>query len=349
MRLPDNYYSPGCYWAHMVTFRCNGKCPFCILNGRGKAPIPEELPGHEIIDWWNGLEHSGIQKLSLIGGEPLFHKDILEIVAGLKGYSLTITTNCTKPRYELTSHPTSTLRINTSYHPHLISADKYIEVILGYQRAGHYVDQIAYVNYPGMEKKYVKQIRRVRRALGQLKRVPYLGFFNSGEGVNSTPNPDAIEPNENYQDKEAAARICGLSNLDAYRDICGASVPRRADCVHPFKSLIIGPQGNHYHCHYKLYYDIDPVCNIDDFRSVTKTMKTCDYYGFCNWCDVPRVGCVKNSTARGLTEIVEQCEDCGKAKKDVRRQEDPYAAEIHGIETKRLLCDDCVKLSAWEI
>ena len=282
------------------------------MNGRGKAPIPEELPGHEILDWWNGLDHPKGQKLSLIGGEPLFHGDIVEIVAGLENYNLTITTNCTKPCYEIAPHATSTLRINTSYHPHLISAEKYIKAIRGYRAARHNVDQIAYVNYPGMEKKYAKQIKKVRKALGRLRRVPYLGFFNATEGVNATPIPDTIEPNENYQDKEAAARICGLTDLDAYRDICGASVPRRADCIHPFRSLIIGPQGNHYHCHYKLYYDIDPVCNIEDFKPVSNWERSgllihktliCNYYGFCNWCDVPRVGCVKNPSARDRVVI----------------------------------------------
>lgn len=298
MQLPSNYYHPACYWAHMVTFRCNGGCPFCILNGRGKAPIPSELPGDEIIDWWNGLEHAKHQKLSLIGGEPMFHKDIFKIVANLENYSLTITTNCTKVHPELRPHPTSTLRINTSYHPHLISANDYVAAVKKYRAAGHYVDQIAYVNYPGVKKKYRKSINRVRRELGQLRCVPYLGFWNEREGVNATPDPATIEPNEGYFDKEAAARICGLHDLDAYRDICGAAVPRRAECRHPFLSLIIGPQGNHYHCHYKLYYDINPVCNIKDFKPVTEDMRVCDYYGFCNWCDVPRVGCVKNPTAR---------------------------------------------------
>lgn len=287
----------------MVTFRCNGGCSFCILNGRGKAPIPPELPGSEIIDWWNGLDHPKGQKLSLIGGEPMFHKDILEIVASLENYSLTITTNCKKPLYDLKPHSTSTLRVNTSYHPHTISVEKYIKVIKGYRRAGHYVDQIAYVNYPGMEQRYAKEIKKVRKALGRLRRVPYLGFYNQEEGVNATPEPTTIEPNEGYQDKEAAARICGLTDLGAYRDICGAAVPRRAECRHPFLSLIIGPQGNHYHCHYKLYYDIDSVCNIKDFKPVTEDMRTCDYYGFCNWCDVPRVGCVKNPTAREIPTV----------------------------------------------
>ena len=124
--------------------------------------------------------------------------------------------------------------------------------------------------------------------------------FNASALGNSTVSAKKVATVGTHQ-TNAASRICGLSDMAAYRDICGAAVPRRADCVHPFRSLIIGPQGNHYHCHYKLYYDIDPVSNIEDFKPVTEDMKTCDYYGFCNWCDVPRVGCVKNPTAREIT------------------------------------------------
>jgi len=307
MRLPDNYYHPRCYWAHMVTFRCNGGCKFCILNGRGKAPIPSELTGKEILNWWNNLEHPRGQRLSLIGGEPFKHPDIMEIVSGLVNYQLTITTNCASEIHDtpgfyknLKPHYTSTLRVNTSFHPHLIDPADYVAVVENYQRAGHHLDQIAYVNYPGMEDKYAKEIAYVREKLGRLRRVPYLGFWNENDGPNAPPDTRTIEPNEGYIDKKAAADICGITDMDAYRDICGQSVARRAVCAHPFLSLIIGPQGNHYHCHYKLYYDIDPVCNIKDFRPVGKEAALCDYYGFCNWCDVPRVGCKKNQTAREI-------------------------------------------------
>lgn len=316
----------------MVTFRCNGGCSFCILNGRGKAPIPPEMDAKEILGWWNGLEHQKGQKLSLIGGEPFKHPNILEIVSGLVNYQLTITTNCASEIHEmpgfynsLKPHYTSTLRVNTSYHPHLIDPEDYIRVVDNYCRAGHFLDQTAFVNYPGVLEKYKDEIAVVRKGLDKswksLRMVPYLGFFNEKEGPNATPDTATIEPNEGYYDQDAAARICGLHDMAAYRDICGQSVPRRAECVHPFKSLIIGPQGNHYHCHYKLYYDIDPVCNIKDFKPLgpdldpdiypplhfTQWTDTCDYYGFCNWCDVPRVGCVKNSTAREIKEI--QCQN----------------------------------------
>lgn len=323
LRLPSNYYHPQCYWAHMVTFRCNGGCSFCILNGRGKAPIPPEMDVSEILGWWNGLEHQQGQRLSLIGGEPFKHKDILEIVAGLEGYSLTITTNCASEIHktegfykDLKPHYTSTLRVNTSFHPHLIDPAHYVKVVTRYQQAGHHLDQIALVNYPGVLEKYKDEIEIVKQGLGRLRIVPYLGFYNEKEGPNAMPDTETIEPNENYYDKQAASQICGLHDMAAYRDICGQSVPRRAECVHPFKSLIIGPQGNHYHCHYKLYYDIEPVCNISNWSPVSRDYtvprpetiytetRTCDYYGFCNWCDVPRVGCVKNPTAREIPEVV---------------------------------------------
>ncbi len=320
LRLPDNYYQSDCYWAHMVTFRCNGGCSFCILNGRGRAPIPSELTGKEILGWWNGLEHTKGQRLSLIGGEPFKHPGIMEIIGGLVNYQITITTNCASEIHEsldfykkLKPHYTSALRVNTSYHPHLIAPEDYLRVVENYQRAGHYLDQVALVNYPGVLEKYKDEIEIVRGGLGRLRIVPYLGFYNPEEGPNATPDTETIEPNENYYDKQAASQICGLHDMAAYRDICGQSVPRRVECVHPFKSLIIGPQGNHYHCHYKLYYDIDPVCNIKDWEPVrTNTngillgipnkpqTRTCDHYGFCNWCDVPRVGCVKNPTAREI-------------------------------------------------
>ena len=267
------------------------------------------------------------QRLSLIGGEPFKHPDILKIIAGLKHYTLTITTNCASEIHEssdfygqLKCHPSSTLRVNTSYHPHLIKPEDYIRVVRAYQDAGHHLDQIALVNYPGALEKYKNEIEIVRKGLDRLRIVPYLGFWNEKEGPNATPDTETIEPNEGYYDQDAASRICGLSDMEAYRDICGQSVPRRVECVHPFKSLIIGPNGDHFHCHYKLYYNIDPVSNIKDFKPVTENgetpataiceaitnlkvhtrTKTCDYYGFCNWCDVPRVGCVKNPTAREI-------------------------------------------------
>lgn len=289
----------------MLTFRCNGGCPFCILNGRGTCQQVEELSGEEILAFWNNVVHKTGQRISLIGGETTFHKDVVEIVNNLKGYAITITTNCTGPFYDdpdfykkFKPHTSSSLRINTTFHPHHISPEEYIRVIRLYRKTGYFVDQTSYVYRPDIGK-YKDAIDKVGKEI-PITSAPYLGFYDSREHFESSFATEHLEPNEKSHDLEGAARICGLTNLDAYRDMCGHYEKRMAVCEHPLYSLIIGPDGEHYHCHYKLYYGIDPVCNIKEFKPVGVESKECRHYGFCNWCDVPRVGCVKNPTAKQM-------------------------------------------------
>ena len=304
-QLPELYHDPRCYWAQMVTFRCNGNCPYCILDGRGKHVARAELSGREILEFWNGLEHRPGQRLSLIGGEPLLHPDIAEIVNNLDGYAITITTNCTGPFYQNPDFhqvfkplESSTLRINTTFHPHALSPEAYLRTIAQWKKSGYLVDQTSYVHH-GDIARHTAAIAAVRAAM-PLNAAPYLGFYDEHDQFQAPFSPETIEPNERYFDQDGAARICGLSNYDAYRDICGQYEKRQVECNHPFRSLIIDPHGDYYHCHYKLYYDIDPVCNIKTFTPVAAESRTCRHYGFCNWCDVPRVGCCKNTTAQPM-------------------------------------------------
>ncbi len=338
LKLPKFYHLPQCYWAHMITFRCNGGCPFCILNGRGKRQKSPELSGKEILDFWNNIEHRPGQKLSLIGGEPTLHPDIVEIVNNLEGYDITITTNCKGPFYEdpnfykkFKPHPSSNLRINTTFHPHFISAEDYIRVIKLYRETGYFVDQTSYVYHPDINQ-YQKAIDKVSKEI-QIKATPYLGFYDPESKFQAPFLPKNIEPNENYYDLEAAATICGLTDLDAYRDMCGQYEKRQVVCEHPLRSLIIGPEGNYYHCHYKLYYGIDPVCNINNFKPVTEESKDCRHYGFCNWCDVPRVGCTKNPTATQmvLNKLYDKREFERSEIQHLIREIDSFARE-HNLE-----------------
>ena len=306
IKLPEFYHNPMVYWAHMVTFRCNAKCPFCILNGRGRRQRAKELSGREIVEFWNSVEHKKGQRLSLIGGEPTLHPDIVEIVNNLEGYDITLTTNCKGPFYKdenfykkFKPHPTSSLRINTTFHPHHISADEYIRVINLYRKTGYFVDQTSYVYTPDIEK-HREAIDKVSKEI-PITSAPYLGFYDDTFQFNAPFDPRNIEPDETYHDIEAAVKMCGLTDFDAFRDMCGQYEKRQAKCMHPLRSFIIGPEGNYYHCHYKLYYGIDPVSNIRNFAPVTEKSTDCRHYGFCNWCDVPRVGCVKNTSAKKLT------------------------------------------------
>ena len=295
-KLNENYYSPMCYWAHMITFKCTGNCPFCIVDGRGKHAKFDELSGKEILDWWNNVEHYKGQRLSLIGGETTMHKDIVEIVNNLENYNITVTTNCTGPFYQdyyffnkFKPKSNSTLRINTSFHPHAIEPEDYIGRVRAYRHVGHNVDQVAYVNTPEVWK-YQDKINKVSNAFGGgIKSPPYLGFYDITDGFKAPFFKDYLLPNESYPDQEGVRNLCGIKDYDWYRTVCGSGVKKEVFCPHGGLSLIIGPNGNYYPCHYKLYYDIDPICNIKDFVSIDGRRLECRHFGYCNWCDIPRL------------------------------------------------------------
>lgn len=304
IKLPRHYSHQRCYWAHMVTLRCSAKCPFCILNGRGKRISQKEMSGKEVLAWWNGIEHKHGQKLSIIGGEPTLHPDIVEIINGLKNYHITMTTNCKSPFYDdpnfdkkFKVHPTSTLRINTTFHPNHITSDEYLAAITKWRQGSYFVDQTSFVYAPGVIEQHGDAIRKVSAHIAMTE-GSFLGFHDDENGFNAPFEPENLMPNESYHDIKRVGERCGLTNFDAYRHICGQATGKEAQCWHPRRSLILGPNGDYYHCHYKMYYNIDPVCNVQDFQPVPDEALTCRHYGLCNWCDVPRVGCSKNKTAK---------------------------------------------------
>lgn len=292
--ISPTIYDPMCYWAHMLTFRCDGNCPYCIVDGRGKHVRRNEMSGKEIVDWWNSLEHQRGQRLSLIGGEPTLHKDIVEIVNNLQGYNITITTNCVGKFYEdedfhkkFKPHPTSILRINTSYHPHAIRPEEYIRIIKLYESAGHHVDQKAFVYTPEVMSKYKDEIETVKKEI-PLKSPPFLGFYNDKDGFDAECKPEYLEPNEKYWDQEGAKVLCGINDYDFYRKMCGQEEGSNVKCNHALLALMLDPEGTLFSCHYKMYYNLDPICNINNIRFLRDSDLKCDHFGKCNWCDLPR-------------------------------------------------------------
>lgn len=78
-----------------ITKRCNLHCVHCF-NDSGQANAPE-LPLNEVIKTLYALQDRGIFKLTLAGGEPLFHSrfiDILNYIANTD-LSVSIVTNAT--------------------------------------------------------------------------------------------------------------------------------------------------------------------------------------------------------------------------------------------------------------
>jgi len=67
-----------------VTDRCNGKCQYCGIPGRGK----KELSREQIFQIIDEFVRSGGSRIALWGGEPLMRKDIGEIISHCRGKGL---------------------------------------------------------------------------------------------------------------------------------------------------------------------------------------------------------------------------------------------------------------------
>lgn len=73
------------------TTRCNYNCKFCCRqNAKGNLESPELI--EEVLEQ---LKKLGIEKLNLVGGEPLMHKMFFSLVreAYSKGFTVSVTTN----------------------------------------------------------------------------------------------------------------------------------------------------------------------------------------------------------------------------------------------------------------
>jgi len=97
--IKDSYGRPVLNLRISVTQRCNLHCPYCHREGQEQDPDQKtvEMTPTEIIKIAKLAISLNISRIKLTGGEPLFRKDILEIVEGigkLQGLTdLSMTTN----------------------------------------------------------------------------------------------------------------------------------------------------------------------------------------------------------------------------------------------------------------
>ncbi|MBI4547613.1 MAG: radical SAM protein [Ignavibacteriae bacterium] len=74
----------------IVTRRCNLSCGYCFEYDNTSAPVPFD----EICRWIDSLHKLRVVHISLLGGEPLMHPKVAEIVAYARRHSsVSITTN----------------------------------------------------------------------------------------------------------------------------------------------------------------------------------------------------------------------------------------------------------------
>lgn len=299
--LPRYYYHNGAYFAQFLLFECPGKCDFCIIHGRGLAPMRPILPATELLNFWNNLAHIDGYSLSLLGGEPTLRSDIIEIVNNLDGYFTTITSNLGTAFYDdpsnLKNIRKKNFRINTSFHPRFITVEKFITRFKKIQDAGIYIGQLDLVNHPDVDYSYFR--KEFEKCGLNLVYVPYLGFYKDGK-FPGCKNPDnalkeygyeELQPGTRRKDWNYIKQKCGIRNYKRFKLQCGASTPRTVMCDHYAKCLLIAPDGKIHDCHYKLYYDKDSYSDIWNLNKLkpTANSRECNYFGFCNWCDLNRV------------------------------------------------------------
>lgn len=102
------------------TLRCDLKCPYCCVTvGGGRQAEYEELTAQEwlnIVD--NFPQRVGI--VILLGGEPFFRKDSVELIDGLtaRGVIVKVLSNCTYKRM-LDVRRTPLVKYVITYHHHV--------------------------------------------------------------------------------------------------------------------------------------------------------------------------------------------------------------------------------------
>jgi hypothetical protein len=291
--IPEKCLKGG-YLAHMITFRCNGGCPYCLVQGRGKTHHYDELPGSDVIKIWNSVRgHDGL-RLSIIGGECTLHKDFVEIIHGLCGYQVTITTNLAtaffdRPDFWRDLVVPYKLRVNTTFHPSSpITAERYAERIGVMKANGIWVDQIGMVQHPELDKeKWKKKFAELGLPMRQ---ITFLGFWDEASGFCKDMREETLFPNER-SDKVKIMSECGIDDIARYKAQCGQPQDSVVewDCAHGTLCFIVAPDGTVHECHYKLYYNIDPLGNaLTGFTPITGA-HTCSSFGKCNFCDIPRL------------------------------------------------------------
>ena len=297
MILASNYYKKDCYWAHMITFRCNGGCKYCINLARGCMARYPEMSGAQMVEFWNSIENHEGKALSIIGGEPTLHKDFEEMVAGMSGYDVTVTSNLATKFYEDPNFPSylrskSPLRMNTTFHPSApVTPALFAERIFMMRDSGINVGQVAMVKPPN-DFDITKWKDEFASAGLNVDEVTFLGFWTEGNGYfnDSDMKPDNLWPKDDI-DMHLLTKVCGIDSLEHYRAQCGMPQDSVVEwsCNNGMKTLLVAPDGTVHECHYKLYQNVDGVGNVltGDWEHQTKP-RQCMHFGKCIGCDVPR-------------------------------------------------------------
>jgi ADP-heptose:LPS heptosyltransferase/2-polyprenyl-3-methyl-5-hydroxy-6-metoxy-1,4-benzoquinol methylase len=285
--LPEKYHDADAYWGAFLTLNCSARCPYCIQRIDQERFLKAAksytlLRGSQWLSFLNDLPHRNGQPLAVIGGEPTLHPDFIDILNGLEGYRITVTTNLRSPFYQKLQKfirrlkPRSIVRFNTSFHPEAISVDDYCRLIAQMKDAGLWVDQVAMVDHPGSNLESYRT-RFAEHGL-TLAAQSFLGYWNGRLYPDPSDRTIKNDPAEH-----------GITDPALYRHAFSARTRRPMRCCS--KRFLMAPDGTVYPCHYLLYSHSEMhfgSISDGDIR-LPEGFFDCPDCGFCNPCDYPHV------------------------------------------------------------
>lgn len=283
--VPDLWLLDNPYWAAFLTFMCSGNCDYCIqdickdefMKAKAMYNRGALLPNHW-VDFYNNVQKWKNQRIGILGGEPTMYPGFFDVVNGLDGYYKTITTNLKTRAFENIAEFTHSIvskenfRINTSFHPSIISVDEFAGKIHQLRESGFEVDQIAMVDHPLVNfKKYHNEF--VKRGIA-LTPQTFLGKV----GDELLPNPDA-GIGKDYGEH-------GINNYPLYEK--GFSCEEKSEILCMTRRFMVAPDGGIYKCHYHIYSRRNTLGNIKDLAlPELNAFEGCGDFGYCNPCDFP--------------------------------------------------------------
>ncbi len=238
----------------------------------------DKLKPEEWVNFYNSLQKHKDTKLGVVGGEPTAYEGFYEVVNGIKGYYKTITSNLKSPmiddlgRFVNSIEDKAHFRLNTSFHPKLISVDEFCNKIHILRNNGINVDQIAMVDHPANNFKYYYH-EFIKRGITLTPQT----FLGKIDGV-LIPDPE-LNISPDYREH-------GITNQDLYKQGFSCNSKNKILCM--TRRFLVSPNGGFYQCHYHLYSNRDVLGNVrDELLPGHHDYKVCDDFGYCNPCDFP--------------------------------------------------------------
>lgn len=258
--MPQSYNYIGAF----ITFKCAYRCSYCINHFLDNKLYMKELPGQDWVTGLNRIISRDDLPVTVQGGEPTCHPDFFYIINNLKQeLKIDILTNIQfdvedfirklNPKRLKRKAPYASIRV--SFHPEVMKPDETIKKALRLQDAGFSIG-IWTVLHP----KYEKLIPVFK------ERCFKLGIdFRTKEFLGRWKNK--------------------LYGSYRYDDACLGKQKQRVLCK--ATELLIAPDLNIYRCHSELYANRNPIGNLlNPGFQIEEKFRQCDYYGYCNPCDI---------------------------------------------------------------